>query len=260
MENKEVARYWNENADDWTKLSREGYDTYRDAFNTPAMMGMLPDVAGLNGLDIGCGEGHNTRLVAERGAKMTGIDISEVFIRHAMDEETRNPRGIKFITGDACELPFEGETFDFAVSFMCLMDTPSIDRAFAEAYRVLKPGGFLQFSILHPCFMLPYKQNIHDDNGQVRAIEIGGYFMGGEDIDEWTFSTQPAEQKEGVRKFRIPYFYRTLSEWINTLIGAGFRIEAMGEPHPDDNTVRQYPSVQDAQVTAYFLHLRGRKD
>ncbi|NPV02669.1 MAG: methyltransferase domain-containing protein [Brevinematales bacterium] len=259
MENKEVARYWNENADDWTEFTREGYDTYRDAINTPGMLALLPDVAGLNGLDIGCGEGHNTRLAADKGAKMTGIDISDVFIRHAIAEEKRYSRGIEYVTADACELPFGDDSFDFAVSFMCFMDTPSIDRAFSEAYRVLKSGGFLQFSILHPCFILPYKQNIRDNHGLVRAIEIGGYFDGGEDIDEWTFSAIPEERKEGVRKFRIPCFYRTLSEWVNTLTGAGFTIEAMGEPHPDDETVRRYPSVQDAQVTAYFLHIRGRK-
>ena len=38
---------------------------------------MLPDVRGLAGLDIGCGEGHNTRLLAGRGARLTAIDISE---------------------------------------------------------------------------------------------------------------------------------------------------------------------------------------
>jgi 2-polyprenyl-3-methyl-5-hydroxy-6-metoxy-1,4-benzoquinol methylase len=34
---------------------------------------MLPDVNGLSGLDVGCGEGHNTRRLAEHGARMTGI-------------------------------------------------------------------------------------------------------------------------------------------------------------------------------------------
>jgi trans-aconitate methyltransferase len=41
-----------------------GHDIYRDHLNTPAFFAMLPDVEGLAGLDIGCGEGHNTRLLA----------------------------------------------------------------------------------------------------------------------------------------------------------------------------------------------------
>ena len=44
---------------------------YRDYLNTPAFFKMLPDVAGLIGLDVGYGEGHNTRLLAELGTQMT---------------------------------------------------------------------------------------------------------------------------------------------------------------------------------------------
>ena len=58
MDSQKVGRLWNENADAWTHLARAGYDIYRDYLNTPAFMEMLPDVEGLFGLDIACGEGH----------------------------------------------------------------------------------------------------------------------------------------------------------------------------------------------------------
>ena len=64
-------------------LSRAGYDVYRDYLNTPAFFAILPDVRGLIGLDIRCGEGHNTRLLAHRGARVMGIDASPTFIRYA---------------------------------------------------------------------------------------------------------------------------------------------------------------------------------
>ena len=66
---------------------RAGYDFYRDGLNTPAFLPMLPETRGLSGLDIGCGEGHNTRLLAERAARMVGIDISGNFVRHAREAE-----------------------------------------------------------------------------------------------------------------------------------------------------------------------------
>jgi hypothetical protein len=47
MDHRHVGRLWNENAEVWTRLSRAGYDTYRDAFNTPAFLEMLPAVMGL---------------------------------------------------------------------------------------------------------------------------------------------------------------------------------------------------------------------
>ena len=70
MDHRDVGRQWNKNAPAWTAMGRKGYDDYRDSFNTPAFLEMLPEVSGLTGLDIGCGEGHNTRLLVEQGAKM----------------------------------------------------------------------------------------------------------------------------------------------------------------------------------------------
>ena len=68
MKRAEVAQYWEANAETWTRHARAGYDIYRDGLNTPAFLDMLPPVHGLSGLDIGCGEGSNTReLVRVRG-------------------------------------------------------------------------------------------------------------------------------------------------------------------------------------------------
>jgi len=61
--------------------------SYRDYLNTPAFFDMLTDVNGLFGLDIGCSEDHNTRLLAERGARMAAINISQVFIQYAQKVE-----------------------------------------------------------------------------------------------------------------------------------------------------------------------------
>lgn len=57
MDDAEVGRYWNESAEAWTELARAVYDVYRDSLNTPALLRMLPEVNGLRGIDIGCGEG-----------------------------------------------------------------------------------------------------------------------------------------------------------------------------------------------------------
>src|SRR5262245_22593309 len=131
MDHNEVGRYWNNNADAWTTLSRAGCDVYRDQLNTPAFLEMLPDVRGLRGLDIGCGEGHNTRLLAQRGALMTGVDIAEKFIAHAREAEARTPVGIEYHVGSAVQLPFANEHFDFATGFMSFMDIPELERVAA---------------------------------------------------------------------------------------------------------------------------------
>src|SRR5437016_8639504 len=152
MTHEEVGRLWNANANAWTKLARAGYDVYRDYVNTPAFFDLLPDVAGLAGLDIGCGEGHNTRLLAKRGARIIAVDIAELFVAHATQAEIDEPLDIGYARASAVDLPFADATFDFATGFMSFMDVPETDRVLAEAWRLLKPGGFLQVSISHPCF------------------------------------------------------------------------------------------------------------
>jgi len=260
MDHKEAGRFWNANADAWTKLARAGFDVYRDFLNTPAFFAMLPDVNGLSGLDIGCGEGHNTRLLAQRRALMTAIDISEVFIAHASHAEGREPSGIDYVVASAVDLPFADATFDFATGFMSLMDIPETGRVLAEAYRVLKPGGFLQFSITHPCFDTPHRRNLRDENGLTYAIEVGDYFRNLDGaISEWLFGAAPPEVKQGLPKFKTPRFTRTVSQWLNLLIVTGFQLDRIEEPRPSDETVRACPDMQDAQIVAYFLHIRARK-
>lgn len=260
MDHREVGRYWNENAEAWTALSRQGYDVYRDYLNTPAFLAMLPDVAGLTGLDIGCGEGHNTRLVAARGAHMTGIDIAERFIEFAAESEESEPLGIVYRAASAVELPFDDETFDFATAFMSLMDVPESDLALAEACRVLKPGGFLQFSISHPCTNTPHRRNLRDDSHTTYALELGGYYDHEDGkIDEWIFGAAPPEVREGYRKFQTPRFDRTISQWLNAIVDLGFVLERVEEPRADDGTVGKCPDMQDTQIMPYFLHIRCRK-
>jgi len=260
IDHREVGALWNANAEAWTQLSRAGYDIYRDYLNTPAFLAMLPEVVGLRGLDIGCGEGHNTRAVARRGARMTAVDIAETFIRHAREAETDEPLGIDYRVASAVALPFEAATFDFATAFMCLMDVPETEAALGEAYRVLKPGGFLQFSITHPCFDTPHRRNLRGDDGLTYAIEVGDYFrnQNGE-ISEWTFGAAPEALRARYEKFKVPRFTRTIGQWLNLLIETGFQLERVEEPTASEATLRHRPELQDTQVVAYFLHIRVRK-
>jgi ubiquinone/menaquinone biosynthesis C-methylase UbiE len=260
MDHIEVGRYWNANADTWTKLARAGYDIYRDHLNTPAFFDMLPDVTGLTGLDIGCGEGNNTRLLADRGARMSAIDIAESFVAYARQPELHQPHGIDYRVASAVELPFEDATFDFATGFMSFMDIPETKRVVTEAHRVLKPGGFLQFSITHPCFDTPHRRNLRDKSGRTYAIEVGDYFRNADgEIAEWTFGAAPGEMMSRLPRFKTPRFHRTISQWMNLLLAADFLIEQVEEPRPNEESMRSCPSLQDAQVVAYFLHFRARK-
>ena len=260
MDAREVESCWEANAETWTRLSRAGYDVYRDALNTPAFLAMLPPVAGLEGLDVGCGEGSNTRKLAELGARMQAVDIAPTFIRHAIEAETAEPLGIDYRVGDGMALPFADASFDFVTAFMSLMDMPDQEMALKEACRVLKPGGFIQFSILHPCFVPPYRKVLREADGTVRAIEIARYFdeQHGE-IDTWWFSTLPRDQRQGIEPFRVPRFHRTLSSWVRMICEAGLMIQQFGEPSATAEVTKAEDVVADTRTAGMFLHVRAVK-
>lgn len=59
--------------------------------NGPAFIQMMGDVRGKHVLDVGCGEGYFSRVIADMGASVIGIDFSEPMIEAALEEERRNP-------------------------------------------------------------------------------------------------------------------------------------------------------------------------
>jgi SAM-dependent methyltransferase len=260
VKSAEVRAYWESNADAWTQHSRSGYDVYRDALNTPAFLAMLPLIGGLRGLDVGCGEGSNTRKLAQLGAGMHAIDIAPTFIRHARATEQADPLGILFHVADAVFLPFPDRSFDFATAFMSMMDVPDQAAALREVGRVLRAGGFLQFSILHPCFVPPHRRVLRDTDGTTRAIEVAGYFDTTEGrVDTCWFSTLPRQEREQVAPFRIPRFHRTLTGWVEIICRAGLVIEEFGEPCAAPELAAAVPVVEDTRVAPLFLHIRTRK-
>lgn len=260
MDHREAGKLWEANAEAWTALARAGYDVCRDLYNTPTFLRILPPIDRLAGLDIGCGEGHNTRLLAARGARMSAIDIAETFIRHARASEEQRPLGIQYQVASALELPFGDEQFDFATAFMSFQDMPRQETAFREAWRVLKPGGFLQFSIIHPCFTAVANGWVTDESGRRTALKVANYFDRDQyQIEEWTFSSAPEEVAKRYPKFRIANFDRTLGEWLNIVLSAGFQLEEFAEPAPSKGDLQRDPRQYAARIVPWFLIVRGRK-
>ncbi|MBY8985188.1 MAG: class I SAM-dependent methyltransferase [Candidatus Lokiarchaeota archaeon] len=259
MDNEDVGRYWDENAENWTKLVRMGYDRSRNLVNSPAFFKMLPDVNNLEGLDIGCGEGYNTRITANLGAKVTAIDISKVFIQYANQSEEKEPLGIKYQVASGANLPFSNNHFDFVIATMSLMDMAENEKAIEEAYRVLKSGGFFQFSILHPICDADHEW-VRNEEGKKTGYVVKNYFKkyNGE-LEEWTFGAAPKEITEKMKNFIVPRFTRTLSEWLNLLIEKGFILERFCEPYADDDTLKKYPEEYNSRIIPWFLIIRCRK-
>ena len=96
-------------------------------------------------VDVGCGSGQSTFLLYDYFTKIVGLDISETQIQQAKlksGEDKSTESEVKFIVGDAHNLPFESSSVDLIT---CAMAWHWLDaeKFYDEAKRVLKPGGCL---------------------------------------------------------------------------------------------------------------------
>jgi SAM-dependent methyltransferase len=256
VEPLDIREQWNANAAAWTELSRAGFDRYRDLVNTPAFFALLPPVDGLTCLDLGCGEGHNTRLLAGRGARVAAVDVAESFLAAAAEISHRD---IRYLLGDGARLPFRAACFDAVTAFMSLMDVADPERTLGEVARVLRPGGFVQFSVLHPIMSAPVGRWVDDDAGTRWARAVGEYFYQGPLTETWTFGAAPGQARERYEPFTITYARRTFSGWLTAVLDAGLAVEAVAEPCASPRTAADHPEVADTRIVPYFLLLRARK-
>ena len=256
----EVAQYWDNNADVWTEQVRRSRDAFREHLNNPAFLKFIDDLKDKDVLDAGCGEGHNTRVFARLGARMTGIDISLKMIEHARLAEQRESLGIHYEVASFSDLSlFQDASFDTVVSTMALMDGPDYDKAVSEIYRVLRHQGDFFFSITHPCFMTPGFGWTAPENSPDIKLTVDGYFSKKQWIEKWRFSQ--LSNPQDVPEFIVPCFGRTLSDYINPLLKTGFILKEINEPRPSADLCRQYPFLNKWRKTAaIFLHVHGRKE
>ncbi len=119
----------------------------------PAIFGLLGDVGGRWVLDAGCGQGYLSRLLAERGASVVGVDASRRLLDHAEALEARRAQGISYRQRDLSRLGDVGGPFDAVVANMVFLDIADWRPALANCVDALGPGGRLVYSLLHPCWV-----------------------------------------------------------------------------------------------------------
>lgn len=253
-------KVWNDNAELWIEVTENGFDVYRDHINTPRFIKMLPDIRGRYGLDVGCGTGYNTRLLAQKGSRMVGTDISGSLIHFSQQKEMQDPLNIEYIKCDAINLPFMNESFDFICSFQCLMDIQEYEKALAEIYRVLKKNGFLQFSIPHPCFWSTELEWVYDGHGEKRGVVCADYFSSLEQgVVKWMFEGVNKDTLPEKKLFQTITFRRSLTDWTKAIVQSGFLIEALEEPRPSEEVIEKFPDWKGCKIVPYSLIFRCRK-
>jgi len=127
-------------------------------------------------VDLCAGLGGPARYLAHRyGATVTGIELTPVRVAGAAELSRRVGLGgqVRVLEGDVMELPLPDASFDAVVSQEALLHVPDIARAFAEAHRVLRPGGRIVFTnwVVHRPLLDAQRQLLWD--GMAAATLVG---------------------------------------------------------------------------------------
>ncbi len=234
MTNEEhVKTAWDKASKAWVDFVRTGKDYTRGGLNNPAAFDLIGKVESLAVLDLACGEGYNTRILASKGAKVTGVDFSKKMIEYARAEDENGKLGIQYYVLDAaCLKELEDSYFDLVTCFMSLQDVENYRNAVSEVSRVLKLMGRFVFSIPHPCF-----ERILLNGKRIDAASR--YFKEAEYAIQWNMERLSIP-------FRTITFHRTLTNYFDALYKNNLCVSRLVEPKLTEKAYQKYPCLQDA--------------
>ena len=251
----DVQANWNTNARRWDAgYDADGDRTRRYQSDEP-MLALLGEVRGLRVLDVGSGNGYLCRKLARAGATLTGVELSDEFIRIARRYEEETPLGITYLNASITTPDLLPEaSFDKAVSNYVLMDVQDYAAALRQVFRALRPGGSFIVVISHPCFacgpggwVAPAPDSPRRE--ERTAFRVDDYFIRGPTLCVWgNFSP-------------VLGFHRPLRDYWQAFASAGFLVDGFEEPSITERGRAELPlgQVQQALRVPFACIFRLRK-
>ena len=214
---------------------RESYiGALTERIEEEAIFRLAGDMSGKCLIDLGCGDGTYSIAAFQRGARVTGVDISDAMLDSARRRAAACSASVEWCQASAESLPYDSDTFDIvlAVTILCFIRDPL--QVVQEVSRVLRPGGWFVIG------------------------ELGRY-------SSWALSRR-VRGWFGSSRWRDAHFW-TLGELQHLLQQAGFQI---GTTHgcvyyPPFNLAAHIVGEHDhafsfwGQIGAAFLAVRGGK-
>ncbi|MDI3281722.1 class I SAM-dependent methyltransferase [Polyangium sp. 15x6] len=181
---------------------------------------ILGDVAGKDVLEFGCGAAQWSVALAQRGARMTGLDLSSEQLRHARALVEREGVSVTLVQGSAEAVPLPDASFDLVFCDHGAMTFADPHKAVPEAARLLRPGGMFIFNMATPLLYLV----VDKATDLVVPALVNDYF----DMKPW-------EDLDGATSFQLPY-----GEWIRLFRRSGFVVEDLVEIRPPADAKTTY--------------------
>jgi SAM-dependent methyltransferase len=236
---------WRAHADDWAAwASTPDHDVFYWRYNLPAFLELVPEAGPGPTLDVGCGEGRVARALAGRGHTVLGVDAAPPLVRSAVAGDPPTPAAV----GDAAALPVRDAAEALVISFMVLQDVDDLDAVLRDLARVLVVGGRLCFAILHP---LATAGDFVDDDPESAFVFTRDYTA--------TYRFVETAERDGLT-MTFHSEHRSFQTYFDALERAGFVVEALREPVPDDELLADVPRMHHQRRFPWYLHVRARRD
>ena len=139
----QIGSYWDTRAAGYSATIHEQLQNGEALYFRELLREGAPRSGTLDCLDIGCGPGFFSILLANEGHRVTAVDYSEGMLAQAKANFVETGVSVTLMRGDAQTLPFSDGSFDYIVSRNLVWDLEHPEKAYVEWLRLLKPGGRL---------------------------------------------------------------------------------------------------------------------
>jgi SAM-dependent methyltransferase len=216
------------------KIDRKAHNAF---YERPATLSLLPDVAGLDVLDAGCGPGAYSEWLVRRGARVVALDASPRMIEFA---RARAGSSVEYhvadLEGDLSFLP--DAKFDLVLAPLVMDYIADWPPLLGKFHRTLKPSGLFVFSMGHPAFEAEY----YNTKRYFEVERVKAVWKGFGPVVEMTS------------------FRRSLSIALNSLVTSGFDLVEVLEPLPTEEFKLSEPvKYERLLLRPAFLCIQARK-
>ncbi|MEU3017773.1 class I SAM-dependent methyltransferase [Nocardiopsis sp. NPDC007018] len=204
-------------SDRYTARRHAGTSSPNTVMEEPALLGALGDTAGLDVLDLGCGDADLGRLLLEAGCRSyLGVDSSKSMAERARSTLVGTPgRVVRALMEGFAARP---GSVDLVVSRMALHYLPELTPALTRARTWLRPHGRVVFTVPHP--VLTCHDARRPDEGPRRGQVVDDYFETGPRERDWMGT-------------RVVWHHRTVEDHVDALTRAGFGLTGLRECAPE---------------------------
>jgi SAM-dependent methyltransferase len=203
-----------------------------------SLRAMLPEIAGLRVLDLGCGFGWFCRFAHEQSAlSVTGIDVSRKMLARAKAES--NP-AIQYLEADLDSLTLVRNSCELIYSSLAFHYLKNLEALMGEIAGALVPGGRLVFSVEHPMVTAPKHPGWSSDREGAKSWPVNHYLEDGARETNWL---APGVIKQ----------HRSFATYMNMLIRNRLRLRHIEEWGPTDAQAAAQPSLLDERQRPNFL-------